>query len=85
MTTILTSRRDGRAGSSTVQFRFAIAMTATSNHSRVNIAAARGDQTVDVRERYCYIPTYRWTQAVLSLGDVAIAAEWTAPYYRLNW
>jgi hypothetical protein len=51
MTTIFTSRRDGRAGSSTVQFRFAIAITATSNRGRVNIAAARGDQTVYVRAK----------------------------------
>jgi hypothetical protein len=53
MTTIFTSRRDGRAGTSTVQLGFAIAITATSNHSRENIAAARGNQTVYVREKYC--------------------------------
>ena len=77
MTTIFTSRRDGRAGSSTVQFRFAIAIAATSNHSRVNIAAARGDQTVYVRAKYCYISIYRCIQRRHSLGGVAIAAEWT--------
>jgi hypothetical protein len=76
MTTIFTSRRDGRAGSSTVQFRFAITITATSNHSRVNIAAARGDQTVYVRTKYCYISIYRCIQVRLSLGSGAIAAEW---------
>jgi hypothetical protein len=51
MTTIFTSRRDGRAGSSTAQLRFAIAITATSNHCHVNISAARGDQTVYVPRR----------------------------------
>jgi hypothetical protein len=72
MTTIFTSRRDGRAGHSTVQFRFAIAITATSNHSRVNIAAARGDQTRHVRKKYCCIPTFK---VRFGLDGVARAAE----------
>jgi hypothetical protein len=75
MITIYTSRRDGRAGSSTLQFRFAIAITATSNHSRVNIAAARGDQTVYARAKYCYISTYRCIQMRFGLCGIAIAAK----------